>query len=139
MSYTALYRKWRPTSFEEVRGQDHIVKTLKNQINSGRIGHAYLFCGTRGTGKTSIAKIFARAVNCEHPVDGSPCGECSMCRQIAEGASLNVVEIDAASTMVWKISAISGSRCSTRRRTGATASTSLTRFICFRLARSMRS
>ena len=97
MSYTALYRKWRPTSFEEVRGQDHIVKTLKNQINSGRIGHAYLVCGTRGTGKTSIAKIFARAVNCEHPVDGSPCGECSMCRQIAEGASLNVVEIDAAS------------------------------------------
>ena len=97
MSYTALYRKWRPTSFEEVRGQDHIVKTLKNQINSGRIGHAYLFCGTRGTGKTSIAKIFARAVNCGHPVDGSPCGECSMCRQIAEGASLNVVEIDAAS------------------------------------------
>lgn len=97
MSYTALYRKWRPTSFEEVRGQDHIVKTLKNQINSGRIGHAYLFCGTRGTGKTSIAKIFARVVNCEHPVDGSPCGECSMCRQIAEGASLNVVEIDAAS------------------------------------------
>ena len=97
MLYTALYRKWRPTSFEEVRGQDHIVKTLKNQINSGRIGHAYLFCGTRGTGKTSIAKIFARAVNCEHPVDGSPCGECSMCRQIAEGASLNVVEIDAAS------------------------------------------
>lgn len=97
MSYTALYRKWRPTSFEEVRGQDHIVKALKNQINSGRIGHAYLFCGTRGTGKTSIAKIFARAVNCEHPVDGSPCGECSMCRQIAEGASLNVVEIDAAS------------------------------------------
>lgn len=97
MSYTGLYRKWRPTSFEEVRGQDHIVKTLKNQINSGRIGHAYLFCGTRGTGKTSIAKIFARAVNCEHPVDGSPCGECSMCRQIAAGASLNVVEIDAAS------------------------------------------
>ena len=97
MSYTALYRKWRPTTFEEVRGQDHIVKTLKNQINSGRIGHAYLFCGTRGTGKTSIAKIFARAVNCEHPVDGSPCGECGMCRQIAEGASLNVVEIDAAS------------------------------------------
>ena len=139
MSYTALYRKWRPTSFEEVRGQDHIVKTLKNQINSGRIGHAYLFCGTRGTGKTSIAKIFARAVNCEHPVDGSPCGECSMCRQIAEGASLNVVEIDAASNNGVEISVISGSRCSTRRRMGATASTSLTRFICFRSARSMRS
>ena len=97
MSYTALYRKWRPTSFEEVRGQDHIVKTLKNQINSGRIGHAYLFCGTRGTGKTSIAKIFARAVNCEHPVDGNPCGECAMCRAIASGASMNVIEIDAAS------------------------------------------
>lgn len=97
MSYTALYRKWRPVSFGEVKGQDHIVKTLKNQITSGRIGHAYLFCGTRGTGKTSIAKIFAKAVNCESPVDGSPCGECSMCRQIASSASLNVVEIDAAS------------------------------------------
>jgi len=97
MSYTALYRKWRPASFDEVKGQDHIVKTLKNQITSERIGHAYLFCGTRGTGKTSIAKIFAKAVNCEHPVDGSPCGECAMCRQIAAGASLNVVEIDAAS------------------------------------------
>ena len=97
MSYTALYRKWRPAGFNEVKGQDHIVKTLKNQITSGRIGHAYLFCGTRGTGKTSIAKIFAKAVNCESPVDGSPCGCCSMCRQIAAGSSLNVVEIDAAS------------------------------------------
>lgn len=97
MSYMALYRKWRPTSFEDVKGQDHIVQTLKNQIMSGRIGHAYLFCGTRGTGKTSIAKIFARAVNCEHPIDGSPCGECQTCRNIAAGASLNVVEIDAAS------------------------------------------
>lgn len=97
MSYTALYRKWRPVSFEEVKGQDHIVRTLKNQIMSGRIGHAYLFCGTRGTGKTSIAKIFARAVNCEHPVEGSPCGNCGQCRQIGAGASLNVVEIDAAS------------------------------------------
>lgn len=97
MSYTALYRKWRPATFEDVKGQDHIVKTLKNQITSGRIGHAYLFCGTRGTGKTSIAKIFAKAVNCEHPVDGSPCGECPMCKGIAGGSSLNVVEIDAAS------------------------------------------
>ena len=69
MSYTALYRKWRPAEFNDVKGQDHIVQTLKNQITSGRIGHAYLFCGTRGTGKTTIAKIFAKAVNCEHPVD----------------------------------------------------------------------
>lgn len=97
MSYTALYRKWRPASFDEVRGQDHIVKTLKNQIISSRVGHAYLFCGTRGTGKTSIAKIFAKAVNCLQPVEGSPCGNCEMCRQIGAGASLNVVEIDAAS------------------------------------------
>lgn len=97
MSYTALYRKWRPTGFDEVRGQDAIVKTLKNQIMSGRVGHAYLFCGTRGTGKTSIAKIFAKAVNCAHPEEGSPCGLCAMCQQIAAGASLNVVEIDAAS------------------------------------------
>ena len=79
MSYTALYRKWRPASFADVRGQDHVVQTLKNQIVSDRIGHAYLFCGTRGTGKTSIAKIFAKAVNCENPVDGSPCGECQTC------------------------------------------------------------
>lgn len=97
MSYTALYRKWRPRVFGDVKGQDHIVTTLQNQIRSERIGHAYLFCGTRGTGKTSVAKIFARAVNCEHPVDGSPCGECPSCRQIQAGTSLNVVEIDAAS------------------------------------------
>ena len=97
MSSQALYRKWRPQVFAYVKGQDHIVKTLQNQIGSGRIGHAYLFCGTRGTGKTTVAKILARAVNCEHPVDGSPCGECPSCRQIAAGTSLNVVEIDAAS------------------------------------------
>ena len=97
MSYQALYRKWRPQVFADVKGQDHIVKTLQNQIGSGRIGHAYLFCGTRGTGKTTVAKILARAVNCEHPVDGSPCGECPSCKQILAGTSLNVVEIDAAS------------------------------------------
>lgn len=97
MSYTALYRKWRPAGFDDVRGQDHIVQTLKNQITSQRVGHAYLFCGTRGTGKTSIAKIFAKAVNCEQPVDGSPCGECRTCKNVASGSSLNVVEIDAAS------------------------------------------
>ena len=97
MSYTALYRKFRPDEFEDVKGQDAIVRTLKNQINSHRIGHAYLFCGTRGTGKTTVAKIFAKAVNCEHPVDGSPCGECAMCKSIAAGTSMNVIEIDAAS------------------------------------------
>ena len=82
MSYTALYRKFRPLSFEDVKGQEHIVTTLKNQIRAERIGHAYLFTGTRGTGKTTIAKILARAVNCENPVDGSPCGECAACKNI---------------------------------------------------------
>ncbi|MDE6662557.1 MAG: DNA polymerase III subunit gamma/tau [Lachnospiraceae bacterium] len=97
MSYTALYRKFRPDRFEDVKGQEHIVTTLRNQIKAERIGHAYLFCGTRGTGKTSIAKIFAKAVNCENPVDGSPCRECRICKAIASGASMNVIEIDAAS------------------------------------------
>lgn len=97
MSYLALYRKFRPQTFEEVKGQDAIVATMKNQIKADRIGHAYLFCGTRGTGKTSVAKILAKAVNCEHPVDGSPCGECPTCKAIAKGSILNVVEIDAAS------------------------------------------
>ncbi len=97
MSYTALYRKFRPGEFDEVKGQDHISQTLQNQIKAGRIGHAYLFCGTRGTGKTSVAKIFAKAVNCQQPVNGSPCGECEMCKAISAGTSMNVIEIDAAS------------------------------------------
>lgn len=97
MGYTALYRKFRPDTFEEVKGQDHIVTTLKNQIQADRIGHAFLFCGTRGTGKTSVAKILARAVNCEHPVNGSPCNECATCKAIRSGISMNVIEIDAAS------------------------------------------
>lgn len=97
MSYIALYRKFRPAAFEDVKGQDHIVTTLRNQIKAQRIGHAYLFCGTRGTGKTTIAKIFAKAVNCENPREGSPCGECAICRAISAGASMNVIEIDAAS------------------------------------------
>lgn len=97
MAYLALYRKYRPQSFDEVRGQDHIVTTLKNQMKAGRIGHAYLFCGTRGTGKTSVAKLFAKAVNCESPVDGSPCGQCAVCKAIDSQVSMNVVELDAAS------------------------------------------
>ncbi len=97
MSYTALYRKFRPTEFEDVKGQEHIVRTLRNQIKAGRVGHAFLFCGTRGTGKTTIAKILAKAVNCENPVDGSPCNECAVCQSINNQTSMNVIEMDAAS------------------------------------------
>ena len=96
MSYTALYRKFRPKSFEEVKGQDSVVTVLKNQIKHGKIGHAYMFSGTRGTGKTSVAKIFAKAVNCESPKGGSPCGICNTCKRIGEGRTLDVIEIDAA-------------------------------------------
>ena len=97
MSYMALYRKWRPRDFDEVRGQDAIVRTLRNQIIYQRIGHAYLFCGTRGTGKTSLAKLFAKAVNCEQPVEGNPCNCCPSCQAINNGSSMDVIEIDAAS------------------------------------------
>ncbi|MDO4960493.1 MAG: DNA polymerase III subunit gamma/tau [Eubacteriales bacterium] len=99
MSYQALYRKWRPSAFDEVVGQDAVITTLKNQIKSDRIGHAYLFCGTRGTGKTSAAKIFARAVNCPNAAmhGGNPCNECEVCKAISSGRAMNVFEIDAAS------------------------------------------
>lgn len=97
MSYMALYRKFRPAGFDEVKGQEHIVTALRNQIRTDRIGHAYLFCGTRGTGKTSVAKIMAKAVNCESPIDGSPCNQCAMCQRINSQTSMNVIEIDAAS------------------------------------------
>ena len=95
--YRALYRKWRPQRFEDVVGQRAIVTALKNQITANRVGHAYLFTGVRGTGKTTCAKIFAKAVNCLHPVNGDPCGECEICRGIDNGSILDVVEMDAAS------------------------------------------
>ena len=95
--YQALYRKWRPQTFDQVVGQQHITETLKNQVKTGRLSHAYLFTGTRGTGKTTCARILAKAVNCEHPVDGNPCGVCPACRGISDGSVLDVVELDAAS------------------------------------------
>ena len=98
MAYTALYRKFRPISFKEMVGQEHITKTLKNQIIANRVGHAYLFSGGRGTGKTSAAKIMARAINCLNPTeDGEPCNECEICKAILEGSLTDVVEMDAAS------------------------------------------
>ncbi|KGN00861.1 DNA polymerase III subunit gamma/tau [Clostridium novyi A str. 4570] len=97
MGYTALYREWRPQTFDEVVGQEHITLTLKNQMKNNRIAHAYLFCGTRGTGKTSTAKIFSKAVNCLNPQDGEPCNECEMCKKISAGLSIDVSEMDAAS------------------------------------------
>ncbi|MGN1024933.1 MAG: DNA polymerase III subunit gamma/tau, partial [Faecousia sp.] len=95
--YQALYRKWRPQTFDEVVGQKHITETLKNQVKTGRLSHAYIFIGTRGTGKTTCARILAKAVNCENPVDGNPCGKCAACRGIAAGSVMDVVELDAAS------------------------------------------
>ena len=95
--YQALYRKWRPQTFADVIGQQHVTDTLRAQLKSGRLSHAYLFTGTRGTGKTTCAKILARAVNCEHPVNGDPCNECAACRGILDGSVLDVTEIDAAS------------------------------------------
>ncbi len=97
MAYLALYRAFRPTSLDDVVRQEHIVTVLKNQIESGRVGHAYLFCGPRGTGKTSIAKIFAAAINCETPKNGSPCGRCEACKALADPSNLDISEIDAAS------------------------------------------
>ena len=97
MSYTALYRKFRPLRFEEIVGQEHITRTLKNQIIAGRVGHAYLFNGGRGTGKTSAAKVLARAVNCLNPQDGEPCNECEICKAALAGSLTDIVEMDAAS------------------------------------------
>lgn len=97
MAYQALYRKFRPEDFNDVKGQDHIVTTLKNQIKTNRIGHAYMFTGTRGTGKTTVAKVFAKAVNCENPIEGNPCNECSTCDSINKNTAMNIIELDGAS------------------------------------------
>ena len=97
MAHLALYRKWRPLSFDDVCGQDHVTGTLRAQVESGRVSHAYLFTGTRGTGKTTCAKILARAVCCEHPVGGNPCNQCAACQAILNENALDVTEIDAAS------------------------------------------
>ena len=97
MSYVALYRKYRPKIFDEVHGQSAIVQTLRNQIVSNRIGHAYLFSGPRGTGKTSLSKIFAKAINCQNPVNGNPCLQCECCKKVADGLNTDIIEIDAAS------------------------------------------
>ena len=95
--YQALYRKWRPKAFADVVGQDHITETLRRQVDQGRLSHAYLFTGTRGTGKTTCAKILSKAVNCEHPVNGDPCNRCAACLGIDNGSLLDVLELDAAS------------------------------------------
>ena len=97
MSYRALYRKWRPVDFDDVAGQEHIVSILRNEVKENKLSHAYLFCGTRGTGKTSIAKILAKAVNCENPKDGNPCNECESCKAVNSGSGVDVIELDAAS------------------------------------------
>lgn len=97
MAYLALYRLFRPTTLDGIVKQEHIIRILSNQIQTGRVGHAYLFCGPRGTGKTSTAKIFAKAINCQSPVNASPCGKCDSCKALSEGSSLDVIEIDAAS------------------------------------------
>jgi len=97
LAYTALYRKFRPLTFSEFVGQEHITKTLKNQIIAGRVGHAYLFNGGRGTGKTSAAKVLSRAINCLNPKDGEPCNECEICKEVLNGSLTDVVEMDAAS------------------------------------------
>ncbi|MBR4881631.1 MAG: DNA polymerase III subunit gamma/tau, partial [Clostridia bacterium] len=95
--HQALYRKYRPQTFDDVYGQDHITSVLKYEVANNKVSHAYLFCGSRGTGKTTCAKILAKAVNCLNPKDGDPCGECEACRAIADEATVDILEMDAAS------------------------------------------
>jgi len=97
MEHQALYRKWRPKTFDDVVGQQHVTQTIKNEIKNNVCGHAFLFCGSRGTGKTSTARILSKAVNCESPVDGNPCNKCATCQGIENGSIMDIIEIDAAS------------------------------------------
>ena len=136
--YQALYRKWRPRTFDDVVGQTHITETLKRQVSAGRLSHAYLFTGTRGTGKTTCAKILARAVNCEHPVDGNPCNQCDACQGIENGSILDVLELDAASNNGVTRSVPSGTRRSTPRLPSASGSILWTRSTCCPQRPSMR-
>ena len=128
--YQALYRKYRPKTFSEVVGQQHITDTLQRQVADGQVGHAYLFTGTRGTGKTTCARILAKAVNCQHPIDGAPCNQCAACRGIDDGSLLDVTELDAPPTAASTMPAACGRRPSTRRRCCKSASTSSMRCIC---------
>ena len=136
--YQALYRKWRPKTFDDVVGQSHITETLKRQVESGRLSHAYLFIGTRGTGKTSCAKILAKAVNCEHPVNGNPCNTCRICRGIDDGSILDVVEMDAASNNGVDSVRQLRTRRSSHPRRRKSAFTSWTRSTCSPRRRSTR-
>ena len=136
--YQALYRKWRPKTFTEVIGQSHITDTLRRQVEEGRTAHAYLFTGTRGTGKTTCARILAKAINCLHPVDGEPCNECEACRGIDEGTLLDITELDAASNNgVDHVRALREEAVYTPAVLKS-ACTSSTRCTCSRPRRSMR-
>lgn len=136
MSYQVLARKYRPHKFEEVVGQQNVLTALRNSFESGRIHHAYLLSGTRGVGKTTIARIMAKCLNCEKGVTSNPCGECEACRQIDEGRFVDLIEIDAASRTKVDDTRKSSRTCSTSRPRGGTRSTSSTRCICSRRAAS---
>ena len=139
MSYLVLARKWRPRTFTELVGQEHVQQALVNALDSGRIHHAFLFTGTRGVGKTTIARILAKSLNCERGVSSKPCGECGACREIDEGRFVDLIEVDAASRTKVEDTRTCSTTCSTRRRAAATRCTSSTRCTCCRVTPSTRS